>query len=105
MRLIKVFFILLGGDYGLELASLEAFPAQAYGVDSRANLLFTLVAPFLLCRMCFSGGTVFLVVTGYGMCRIWENPSLVPRGKAAWYQLYAHASVTPAKHGAPHISV
>ena len=39
MKLLKVFFLfnLLGGDYGLELASLEAFPTQAYGVDGRAK--------------------------------------------------------------------
>ena len=47
MKVIKVFFlfILLGGDYGLELASLEAFPTQAYEVDGRANLLFAPVSP------------------------------------------------------------
>ena len=67
MKLFKVFFlfILLGGDYGLELASLEAFPTQAYGVDGRANLLFAPTTPFLLCRPCFTGGTAFLVVAAF----------------------------------------
>ena len=62
MKVIKVFFlfILLGRDYGLELASLEAFPTQAYGVDGR--LTFCL-HPFLLSRPCFTDGTVFLAVT------------------------------------------
>ena len=35
MKLFKAlfFFLLLGGDYGLELASLEAFPTQVLGCD------------------------------------------------------------------------
>ena len=66
-------FILLGGDYGLELASLEAFPTQAYGVDGGANLLFAPVSPFLLSRPCFTGGTVFLAVTVFLLSKIaWD---------------------------------
>ena len=75
MKVIKVFFlfILLGGDYGLELASLEAFPTQAYRVDGRANLLFAPVSPFLLSRPCFTGGTVFLAVTVFLLGKIaWD---------------------------------
>ena len=39
MKLFKVFFVflLLGGDYRLEPASLEAFPQQPYGCDGRAT--------------------------------------------------------------------
>ena len=79
MKLFKVFylFILLGGDYGLELASLKAFPTQAYGVDGRANLLFAPVCPFLLCRPCFSGGTVFVVVTVFLLANVlWDMADL-----------------------------
>lgn len=68
MRLIKVFFlfILLGGDYGLEPASLEA---QVYGVNG--------TSPFLLCRTCFSGGTVFLIVTVFVLAKwIWNVSDL-----------------------------
>ena len=64
MKLFKVLFLflLLGGDYGLELASLEAFPVQALGCDGRANLLFAPVNPFLLHRSQFIGSTTLLTV-------------------------------------------
>lgn len=55
-----IFFVLLGGDYRLEPASLEAFP-QAYGCDGRANLLFAPAYPVLLRQPRFIGGTVLLV--------------------------------------------
>ena len=42
MNVLKVFFLilLLGGNYGLVPASLEAFPQATVGCDGRANLLF-----------------------------------------------------------------
>ena len=52
-----IFFVLLGGDYRLEPASLEAFP-HAYGCDGRANLLFAPANPVLLCQPRFTGGAV-----------------------------------------------
>ena len=64
MKLFKVFFVflLLGGDYRLEPASLEAFPQQPYGSDGRANLLFAPIEPFLLRRLPFTGGITLLVL-------------------------------------------
>ena len=55
-------FLLLGGDYGIEPASLEAFPQQPYGCDGRANLLFALVQPFLVCCPQLTGGITLLIV-------------------------------------------
>ena len=67
MKLFKAlfFFLLLGGDYGLELASLEAFPTQVLGCDGRANILFAPTCPFLLCRPRFIGGTALLTVIAF----------------------------------------
>ena len=63
MKLFKVFFmfLLLGGDCGLEPASLEAFPQQPYGCDGRANAL---VQPFLLRhpQLQLTGGIMLLIV-------------------------------------------
>ena len=56
-------FLLLGGDYGLELASLEAFPTQALGCDGRANILFAPTSPFLLRCPLFLGETILITVT------------------------------------------
>ena len=56
-------FLLLGGDYGLDLASLEAFPTQALGCDGRANILFAPISPFLLRCPLFLGGTILITVT------------------------------------------
>ena len=53
-------FLLLGGDYGLDPASLEAFPQQHYGCDGRANLLCAPIEPFLLRRLP-TGGITLLV--------------------------------------------
>ena len=60
MKLFRVFFvfILLGGDYGFEPASLEAFPQQLYGRS------FTPVQPFLLCHPHFSGWVTLLIFVG-----------------------------------------
>ena len=64
------------GDYGLEPASLEAFPQQHYGCDGRANLLCAPIEPFLLRRLP-TGGITLLVnplrtcaarVTVLGLC-------------------------------------
>ena len=64
MKFFKVLFLFLlfGGDHGLELASLEAFPVQAVGCDGRANVLFAPICPFLLCCPHFIGGTALLTV-------------------------------------------
>ena len=47
MKFFRVFFLLLllGGDYGLEPASLGAFPTQTRGCDGRANILFAAAGP------------------------------------------------------------
>ena len=64
MKLFKVLFVflLLGGDFGLEPASLEAFLQQPYGCDGRANLLFAPVQPFLLRRPQLTGGITLLIL-------------------------------------------
>ena len=71
MKLFKVLFVflLLGGDYGLEPASLQAFPQQPYGCDGRVNLLCAPMEPFLLRRPHFSGGVTLLLVAACAVLR------------------------------------
>ena len=60
-KFMDFLFLLLEGDYGLELASLEAFPTQALGCDGRANILFAPTIPFLLHCPLVLGGTILTV--------------------------------------------
>ena len=64
MKLVEIFlvFLLLGGDSGLEPASIEAFPQQRYGFDGRANLLCAPIEPFFLCRPSLIGAISLVVV-------------------------------------------
>ena len=63
MNVLKVFFLilLLGGNYGLVPASLEAFPQATVGCDGRANLLFAPTCPSLLLQREYSGISSVLV--------------------------------------------
>ena len=72
MKLFRVFFVflLLGGDYGLDPASLEAFPQQHYGCDGRANLLCAPIEPFLLRRLPTGGITLLVLVVTIALKRV-----------------------------------
>ena len=63
-------FLLLGGDYGFEPASLEAFPQQHYGCDGRANLLCAAIEPFLLRRLPTGGITLLVLVVTIALKRV-----------------------------------
>ena len=89
MKFFKVFvlLILLGSDYGLEPASLEAFSIQAYGCDGRANLLFAPERPFLLCPPHFIGWTVLLNL-GLWMIMILFSDGSQPKGTCTSLKIF-----------------